>query len=1257
MMKRYIPTLFLSLAVGLLLILPWLVLSSSPPVRAAPASPSASPLFWHEDFSAPISTSTYYTTATPGSGIVSDTFFLLTQDASSQRGRIFYLTPTLMSNFTATFQLYLGDSSQGGDGIAFLFCPAYDYPPSDGSSMDASCPDGYIVAFQTYGSVYTHLYIAQGETSNRVAAADIPMLYGRWETATVLFHAPLITVTFGDETYLDGIELPDYTPFFGYFGFSAATGSETREHNEYRVDEIAIYDHGPAVRLWATPTFQQAVPDAVALYTVTLYNVTGGPDNFALTLGEHHWPTSLSQDHTGLLADQQAVTFTVRVTVPHTLARYEDHVTVLATSLAHPNLYTDTVTLHTDARCRARLNNAPRSYASIQAAVDASTHPTDVVKVAGYCTGINTYGGLRQVVYLSKTLTIQGGYTYTQWAHSNPFANPTTVDAGRAGRVFFITGTTAPVLDGLKITGGSAADLPDCEAENNDGGGIYVQGAAVRISHCDIYSNVASIAKTGYGGGLYVLDGSASIINNIFRDNVASPNFIGLGGGLYTFDSQVLVADNIFRDNLASHSDTAYGGGLLILGGEASITGNTLRGNIAGTAGPGYGGGLLVESSQVTITSNAFYENVGGIAGWGEGGGIYLYNSPAAINGNTLQGNIASREYMGLGGGILVDRSQDMVILNNRILSNTAGAAGYGGGIDLLSSNDIQIADNTIEYNQAGYSSTGWGGGIDLGSSSAITLDSNLCRFNVGSVDGTGQGGGISCDHSTLSILHSDILSNTASENAAGSGGGIYASYCAPRFIDNLIQGNRAGYETGNGGGIMMEDSGAGILSYNILRDNVASRGGDGYGGGVNIQHASALTLSGNILLSNTATLSETAIGKGGGLYLENSSPVQLENNLLARNTARTAGSALYLENTDSSWETSLSALHTTVADNQGSVAICVAPSSTLTMTNSIIAGHTVGLSVTASSTATMESTLWYANVTDVASNGNYAHTNDFYSDPAFAAPEDEDYHLTDASQAIDQGVETGITEDMDGDPRPCGSAPDLGADEYRAFGIQLAPDRSDEADPGGGLSYLHTLINTGNYTDTFLLTHTGERGWPASHPVTLTLAAGESRVLALDLSIPEGSGGLQERTTLTATSLANPAIFATVVDTTTAHHVAALQLTADQAATATAGTSVTYTHILTNSGNGPDTFALSHSGIQGWTATYPPTIALGYGQSTTFVITISIPADAVSGTVEATLLTAASQSDSGVQATVVDRTTAVVNTRAIFLPLVLRNH
>jgi len=47
-------------------------------------------------------------------------------------------------------------------------------------------------------------------------------------------------------------------------------------------------------------------------------------------------------------------------------------------------------------------------------------------------------------------------------------------------------------------------------------------------------------------------------------------------------------------------------------------------------------------------------------------------------------------------------------------------------------------------------------------------------------------------------------------------------------------------------------------------------------------------------------------------------------------------------------------------------------------------------------------------------------------------------YHIGPGSAAIDHGIATWVTTDMDGDPRPIGPLPDIGVDERRMLYVYL---------------------------------------------------------------------------------------------------------------------------------------------------------------------------------------------------------------------------
>jgi hypothetical protein len=116
----------------------------------------------------------------------------------------------------------------------------------------------------------------------------------------------------------------------------------------------------------------------------------------------------------------------------------------------------------------------------------------------------------------------------------------------------------------------------------------------------------------------------------------------------------------------------------------------------------------------------------------------------------------------------------------------------------------------------------------------------------------------------------------------------------------------------------------------------------------------------------------------------------------------------------------------------------------------------------------------------------------------------------------------------------------------------------------------------------------------------------------------------------------------------------AGVALEPNRSSTANPGTAITYTHTLTNTGNQTDTFELDYSSSQGWAQVSPTSfITLANGATQTVLVAITVPSDAISGTLDTTVITATSQAVPGVSDTAIDTTTVRVG-GDIYLPIIL---
>jgi hypothetical protein len=319
---------------------------------------------------------------------------------------------------------------------------------------------------------------------------------------------------------------------------------------------------------------------------------------------------------------------------------------------------------------------------------------------------------------------------------------------------------------------------------------------------------------------------------------------------------------------------------------------------------------------------------------------------------------------------------------------------------------------------------TGNGGGLNT--TSPLTLTNVKLLTNTAS----NQGGGVYAN-STVNLIGTQFISNTT---ITGTGGGlrIYATGSVAKIEGGLFANNSSGANGGAGdldtiayvsGTQFLSNtaaSNAGAVYFNrdakiensLFRNNRAA----GYAGGA---YAEAIT---NI--TNTQFINNYA-NNGGGIYFDILSKGWVVNSLFARNSAFSSGSAF---RTFSAYE--IDVIHTTIASpTLASGSAIYVWNGTVNLTNTIIASYTIGIQ-NPSDTANEWNTLYYGVPTP--RSGSVGSTGAFTGSPAFVNPIQDNYHLTSASLAINNGVTPtpNVATDIDGDARPQSAGYDIGYDE-----------------------------------------------------------------------------------------------------------------------------------------------------------------------------------------------------------------------------------
>lgn len=157
---------------------------------------------------------------------------------------------------------------------------------------------------------------------------------------------------------------------------------------------------------------------------------------------------------------------------------------------------------------------------------------------------------------------------------------------------------------------------------------------------------------------------------------------------------------------------------------------------------------------------------------------------------------------------------------------------------------------------------------------------------------------------------------------------------------------------------------------------------------------------------------------------------------------------------------------------------------------------------------------------------------------------------------------------------------------------VAITPDRNGTGTAGGTIRYQHTVTNTGNVDDTWMLSAASTSGWSyaffdlANNPIaSVTLAAGASQDVVVQISIPGGVAiGTIETGTITVTGNGTGATDSATDVTTIVAGNLVLNKTVTPAGNQLPGTELTYRTDYSNVGAAGLTNIVVYDAMPAWT-------------------------------------------------------------------------